>query len=294
MKTIYRVLLSLTILAIVGFAAASYVIEDFQYETIVKLYLSLANSPIRFVEETLASGNFTSIEVLAIGGGVLVLFLVSTFVLIKKFRQKRLLSAILSFVGINLLSFVVIAATVPYFSILNDGVNINRFVYYIGDLLRASPIDWELLVLHGGLTFAFVDFLLLISLHAVFSKPASKKVKLVKVKPTKVVDKKVAVQPTVTVVETVQAKSQVAVQPAVATDASLAELVRLVMAEEIQNMKQPNSTFTTQLGQTDGALIRRIVAEELARFQIHFISRAEVQTILAQEIALLKLSLNIK
>lgn len=290
MKTIYRVLLTLTILAIIGFGGAAYYIEGFQYENILKLFVDLAQFPIDFVVSTLDTQDFTSPDVLAIGGGVLVLFLVSLFVFIKQLTQKRLLGAIFGFVFINLLSYSAVALTLPvYPSPL--GANPSPYLYYVGELVSQSPLDLEALVLYVGLPTALVDFLLLTSLHSIFAKPRSKKVKVVKVKPIKVVDKKVKVQPLKTTQEAVQVKPTATVQPLPTQDANLSELVRLVMAEEIQNMKQSGQGYS---GQADAALIRRIVAEELSRFQVHFISRAEVQTILAQEIALLKLSLNIK
>jgi len=60
-----------------------------------------------------------------------------------------------------------------------------------------------------------------------------------------------------------------------------------------QGFNQPNqpNPYATNV---DVQLVRRIVAEEIAKYQGQFISRPEVQTLIAQEILMIKSQLKIK
>lgn len=300
MKKLYLTLLVISFLAFLGLTGYAVVQSEFDFVSVLQPTLSLLNAPIQFALPVIEEGTFTEIEVLALGGFFVVAFIGGFISLIVKSSKRRLMAGLTSFVLFLITAYLIVALIVPNFSVLNNGVGINRYVYYIGDIISTGTFDGELfneILLNGSLIpLVALDILLLLTLNALFSKGSKAKVST-KVKVKKVVETKKVVfseDTKVTPTQSVQSTTVAPVSTApLTTDATLSDLVKLVLAEEVQALKNPGS-FNTQNSQLDTALIRRIVAEELSRFQIHFISRAEVQTILAQEIALLKLSLNIK
>lgn len=106
-------------------------------------------------------------------------------------------------------------------------------------------------------------------------------------------------------------KVQSSLQPATVTanetssSDSLSELVKVVMQEELNLMRNTQQIYPNQgLNQSNQAnpyasnidvqLVRRIVAEEVTKYQGQFMSRPEVQTLIAQEILTIKSKLKIK
>jgi hypothetical protein len=295
MKKLYLTLLILSILAFLGLTGFAIVKLEFNFVSVLQPFLSLFNAPIQFTLGVIEAETFTELEVLVLGGFMATATVLGLISFIIKVSKRRLMAGLTSLILTVLSAYLIVAMIVPHFSVLNDGVGINRYAYYLGDIISTGTFDSALFytILDNGsfIPLVALDILLLLTLHSVFSRGS--KVKVVKkVKLTKVLDTK-------KVVAAAPAAQPAPVQPAVippvatATDATLTELVKLVMAEEVKALKGPGAYGSTS-NQVDAALVRRIVAEELSRFQVHFISRAEVQTILAQEIALLKLSLNIK
>jgi hypothetical protein len=77
---------------------------------------------------------------------------------------------------------------------------------------------------------------------------------------------------------------------------TLSELVKVVMQEELSMMRNSQPTYgmpamapaNPYASTVDLNLVRRIVVEELSKLQGQFISRAEVQALIAQEITLLQ------
>ena len=292
MKKLYLTLLILSILAFLGLTGFAIVKFQFNFVSVLQPFLSLFNAPIQFTLGVIEAETFTELEVLVLGGFMASATVVGLISFIIKVSKRRLMAGLTALILTVLSAYLIVAMIVPHFSVLNDGVGINRYAYYLGDIISTGTFDSALFytILDNGsfIPLVALDILLLLTLHSVFSRGS--KVKVVKkVKLTKVLDTK----------KVVAAAPAAPVQPAVippvatATDATLTELVKLVMAEEVKALKGPGAYGSTS-NQVDAALVRRIVAEELSRFQVHFISRAEVQTILAQEIALLKLSLNIE
>jgi hypothetical protein len=82
---------------------------------------------------------------------------------------------------------------------------------------------------------------------------------------------------------------------------TLSELVKAMMQEELNLMRntqqgnpnQPNQTnpYTNNI---DVQMIRRLVTEEVAKFQSQFMSRAEAQSLINQEILNIKSQLKLK
>jgi hypothetical protein len=300
MKKLYLTLLVISLLAFVGLTGFALLKSEFEFVKVLQPFLSLLNAPIQFALPVIDAGNFTDVEVLGLGGLIAIAFIGGLVSLIFKISKRRLMAGLTSLVLTVLSAYLIVAMIVPYFSVLNDGVGIGRYAFYIGDIISSGSFDADLFytILDNGslVPLLALDILLLLTLNALFSKGKTSKV-VTKVKVKKVPDsKKVVVADVGNKVSPTQPAPVGPVTPApstLTTDTTLSELVRLVMAEEVQALKN-SPTYGSTNTQVDAALIRRIVAEELSRFQVHFISRAEVQTILAQEIALLKLSLNIK
>lgn len=295
MKKLYFTLLILSFLAFLGLTGYALVQSQFNFLNIIQPFLSLFNAPIQFTLATVEANNFTNIEVLALVSLMAIALSSGLISFISKLSKRKLMAGLTSLVLTLLSAYLIVAMIVPHFSVLNDGVGIGRYAYYLGDIISTGSFDSTLfntILANGSLIpLLALDMLLLVALRSLLSKPSKIKV-VAKVKTQKVVDTKKVV--TMTPDTKVPPTQEALVTPMTTTpDATLSELVRLVMAEEVKALKGPAAYGSTS-HQVDAALVRRIVAEELSRFQVHFISRAEVQTILAQEIALLKLSLNIK
>ena len=134
-------------------------------------------------------------------------------------------------------------------------------------------------------------FLLGITLKA----KVAKKVSTIKLTPT--INQPIPVQPTL---------QQATVTPnAPSSNDSLSELVKVVMQEELNLMRNTQQIYPNQAlnqpsqvnpyaSNIDVQLVRRIVAEEVAKYQGQFVSRSEVQNLIAQEILMIKSQLKIK
>jgi hypothetical protein len=82
---------------------------------------------------------------------------------------------------------------------------------------------------------------------------------------------------------------------------TLSDLVKVVMQEELNLMRNTQQIYPNQPNPSnpyantiDVQMVRRIVAEEVAKFQGQFMSRAEAQSLIAQEILTIKSALKIK
>lgn len=163
-------------------------------------------------------------------------------------------------------------------------------------ILALVSSDLTQALLQGALVIIPVLFFGIVTLQGLFSKRikgqrATKKPKAMVVKKTSKPTTQPLINPAPSFAEPLPTNT-VSVPP-LGSDLQLTELVKLVLAEELAGSRSPafNPYASTA---TDLNLVRRIVAEELAKFQTHFITRAEAQTLVAQELAALKAQLKVK
>lgn len=289
MKKLGNLLLVLLGLAWVGIVVGYGAVNNFAFEPLLDSLITLGTGTI---DHLLSFINPLTLGLrLYVYAGVLILGLVlGLFIFIRLLKQGRIFKALLGFVSPLIVAGLGIAFVAPdYFS-----TGLAFYEYLLSVVTTSLPTVLFL----GSLTIIPVLFFGIITLQGLFST----RNRLAKAgKPKKVVVKKTKAQ---ALESSVAASAQPLAQatpitapiPAPApsnSDLQLTELVKLVLAEELTGARQPayNPYASSAM---DPNLIRRIVAEELAKFQTHFITRAEAQTLVAQEIAALKAQLKVK
>lgn len=294
MKKLGNILLLVLLIAFVGILVGYGVRNSFDYSELLALLVTADNSfLLGFVNHILSFINPLTLGLrLYIYAGVLGLgVLIGLFILIRLLKQGRIVKASIGFVSPLIVASLGIAFVTPNF--YGSG---KAFYVYLLTQLSESLSNLAFL---GSLTILPVLFFGIVTLQGLFStghgksKVVVKKVKkVVKQKvdqPTSVQPLNAPVSPMLSVPPT---SISTAPAPASSTDVQLTELVKLVLAEELNTPRQ--SVYGQFAPAVDANVVRRIVAEELAKFQTHFMTRAEAQTMVAQEVAALKQQLKIK
>jgi hypothetical protein len=207
---------------------------------------------------------------------------------IRGFIVRRPLSGLMAFLAIN--AFFAIGVSLI---IVNPDLPNGRFIYLLINGLSSNFI--YTLFLGGMLGFILLSLLMIFLLGITTKAKVAKKVSTVKLTPT--INQPLPVQPTLQTAPVTPTPNQPA------TGDNLSELVKVVMQEELNMMRNtqqiypvPNMNVAPNpyASSIDLNLVRRIVIEELAKFQGQYISRAEAQALIAQEIAMIKSQLRIK
>jgi hypothetical protein len=297
MKKLGNILLLLLTFAFVGVLVGYGVGNNFDYSTLLDMLVTDTNS---FVLGTL-NHLLSFINPLTLGlrlyvyAGLAVLgLLMGLFILIRLLKQGRAFKAFIGFVSPLIVAALGIAFLSPNFY----GTNEPFYAYLLAQLSGSQFVNLAFL---GSLTILPVLFFGIVTLQGLFSKRSPRSnviVKKVK-KVVKVKDQsKLAVQPLAAPVAASSVTLPESVQPLPApaqvtqADLQLTELVKLVLSEELNTVRQPS--YGGYGASVDVNTVRRIVTEELAKFQTHFITRAEAQTMVAQELTELKQQLKLK
>jgi hypothetical protein len=272
--------------------------NNFNYGDLTSILISLWDGFLAYVIEFATTLDFNlnggnAIVDYIILGGLGLSLLLALIVLVRGFIVRRPLLGLIA--AFSIIDFFSIGVS---FGILNDAFvtsNGNRFVLYLLDLFSTDQIN----TLFYAATFGFALLaLLMIYLLGMTSKAkakVAKKASTVKLTPT--INQPLPVQPTLQTAPVAPTPNQPA------TGDNLSELVKVVMQEELNMMRNtqqiypvPNMNVAPNpyASSIDLNLVRRIVIEELAKFQGQYISRAEAQALIAQEIAMIKAQLRIK
>jgi hypothetical protein len=282
-RNILKALLIASILLFAILVATFGFLNNFNFDALTESLILLPTMYLDFIRAFLTSFDFSGITNLLILGGTAFGVLVGLIAMIRGFVVRRPLSGILALVAATDLAALGVSLV-----IVNPDLPRERFIWVLVDGFSTDLI--ETLFLVGALGLIFLALLLTFILGIT----AKRRVK-------------VQVTKTIPLTPTLQPALQAAtVTPnAPSSSDSLSELVKVVMQEELNLMRntqqiypnpgvnQPNQSnpYTTNV---DVQLVRRIVAEEIAKYQGQFISRTEVQTLIAQEILMIKSQLKIK
>ena len=282
-RNVLKALLIASILLLVILVATFGFLNDFNFDALTEPLILLPTMYLDFIREFLTSFDFGGTTNLLILGGTALGFLVGLIAMIRGFAVRRPLSGILALVAATDL-----AALGVSLAIVNPDFPRERFIWVLVDGFSSDLI--ETLFLAGALGLIF----LALFLTFVLGFTAKKRVK-------------VQVAPTIPLTPTIQPSLQPAtVTPnAPSSSDTLSELVKVVMQEELNQMRNTQQIYPNQgfnqpnqpnpyATNVDVQLVRRIVAEEIAKYQGQFISRPEVQTLIAQEILMIKSQLKIK
>lgn len=294
-RLILKVLLLASLLLIAIINVIYGFINNFNFDALISILISLWDGFLAYVIEFATTFNFnlsggSALDDYIILGGLGLSLVLALLVVVRGFIVRRPILGILASLSIVDFFSVGVGAIIP-----NNDFTGGRFVRYLLDLLGSELID--------ALIFASIFVLTLIALLMVFllgltSKPKAKVAKKVSNQPlSPTINQSLPVQPTL---QTSSSTPNVS-QPSIGDN--LSELVKVVMQEELNMMRNTQQIYPSPnvgvavnpyASSIDLNLVRRIVMEELAKFQGQYISRAEAQALIAQEIATIKAQLRIK
>ncbi len=295
MKKTKVVLFVMAIVITVGGLLGYGIYSNFNYE-ILNPFLILLLSFVKFFEQFIATPNFTFpsiVYVIALG----IAPILSLIFAISQLRRKRFIGFLLGFLSPLLFVYALVGLFIPYYPniLTNDVTTTGTFLdVYLGYISNNIPR-----AIIFGSAFGLIilgTFIIMISL--LFSKnkgpkAAGKSIKAMKAsQPLPAPSSSIQQQVLPTSTSSPTPQTSTFVPPVLPVqDQSLSELIKLVLQEEVVRLRSPFAGATPQV---DSAYIHRIVREELSQFQMHFMSRAEAQLLVAQEVAALKAQLGIK
>ncbi len=297
-RLILKVLLIASILSIAIMNGIYGVMNNFNYTALTNIIISLWDGFLAYVLEFAATlsfnlnGGSAVVDYIILGGLGLSLVL-ALVVLVRSLLVRRPLLGVIA--ALSIVDFFSVGMSAI---ILNNDFTGGRFVTYLLDLFNTDMINTLFFAATFGFTLLALLMIFLIGLTAKAKVKITKKTTTTSLKPT--VNQPLPVQPTLQAASVVS-NPTTAAQPS--SNDNLSELVKVVMQEELNMMRNTQTIYPQQPvgiagnpyhASLDINLVRRIVIEELAKFQGQYISRAEAQTLIAQEIAMIKTQLRIK
>lgn len=289
-----RLTLKVLLIASVAFIFILVLVYSFLNEwnisTLTYQYVLLSEMYTAFILNFISTLSFEGTTNLIVLSGTGFGILIGLVAFLRGLIVRRPLSGLLAFLAIS--AFFVIGVSLI---IVNPNLPGERFIYLLIDGL-SSNLTYTLFL--GGILGFILLSLLMIFLLGITSKAKTKTIKKAPSLPlSPSINQPLPVQPTL---QTTSPSPTVS-QPS--TGDNLSELVKVVMQEELNMMRNtqqiyPSPTMGVAVNpyasSIDLNLVRRIVMEELAKFQGQYISRAEAQALIAQEIAMIKAQLRIK
>ncbi len=263
-------------------------LNEWNVSTLTYRFVQLSEMYIAYMVTFISTLSFEGTTSLIILSGTAFAILIGFVAFIRGFIVRRPLSGLMAFLAIN--AFFAIGVSLI---IVNPDLPNGRFIYLLINGLSSDFI--YTLFLGGMLGFILLSLLMIFLLGITTKAKVAKKVSTVKLTPT--INQPLPVQPTLQTAPVTPSTNQPA------TGDNLSELVKVVMQEELNMMRNtqqiypvPNMGVASNpyASSIDLNLVRRIVIEELAKFQGQYISRAEAQALIAQEIAMIKAQLRIK
>lgn len=263
-------------------------LNNWNVSTLTFQFVLLSEMYVTHILTFISAPSFEGLTNLVILSGVAFGILIGLVAFIRGLIVRKPLSGFMAFLSINAffaigVSLIIVNPNPPggrFINVLINGLS-SDFIYYF---FTIGILGFTLLAL-------LVAFLLGITTKAKVAKKASS------LKLTPNINQPIPVQPTL--------------QPATVTpnapssSDTLSELVKVVMQEELNLMRNTQQIYPNQgsnqpsqvnpyASTIDVQLVRRIVAEEVAKYQGQFMSRSEVQNLIAQEILMIKSQLKIK
>ena len=278
-RKILKVLLIGSILGLAILVGVFGINNNFNFEVLTAPVILLSTTFLDYVIAFSTSFDLTGTTNLVIVGGLAFGALIGLVALVRGFLVKRPFSGLIAFVAaIDLfaigVSLIMINPTLPR----------GRFIWVLVDGIDTDLINT--LVIGGALG------LVILALFLTYVLGSSPKRRV-----------KVRVVTTMPLSPTIQPSLQPAsVTPNTTSNTdTLSDLVKVVMQEELNLMRNTQQIYPNQPNPSnpyantiDVQMVRRIVAEEVAKFQGQFMSRAEAQSLIAQEILTIKSALKIK
>ncbi len=295
-RLILKVLFIASILFIAIMNGIYGFMNDFNFSALTSIIISLWDGFLAYVLEfasTLSfnlNGGSAVVDYIILGSLGLSLVL-AVVVLIRSFIVRRPLLGVIA--ALSIIDFFAVGVSAI---ILNNDFTGGRFVVFLLDLFGTDPIN----TLFFAATFAFS----LLALLMIFLIGLTAKAKVKGPKKLKAASLTPSANPVLPLQPSLQSSTPSPTPlPQAPSSDNLSELVKVVMQEELNMMRNTQQIYpgasmvvptNPYAASIDINLVRRIVIEELAKFQGQYISRAEAQTLIAQEIAMIKTQLRIK
>jgi hypothetical protein len=282
-RNILKALLIASILLLAILIGTYGFLNNFDFDALTEPLILLPTMFLDYARGFLTTFDLSGTTNLLIIGGTAFGVLLGLIAMIRGFVVRRPLSGILALIASTDLFALGVSLI-----IVNPELPRGRFIWVLVDGISSDLIGT--LFLGGALGLIFLALLL----TYILGLTAKRRVK-------------VQAAPKIPLTPTVQQTLQPAtVAPNVPSSSdSLSELVKVVMQEELNLMRNTQQIYPNQglnqptpsnpyASNIDVQLVRRIVAEEVAKYQSQFMSRSEVQPLIAQEILMIKSQLKIK
>ncbi len=294
-RLILKVLLLASILFITIMNVIYGFMNNFNFNALTTIIIYLWDGFLAYVIEFATTLNFnlnggSAVVDYIILGGLGLSLVLALVVIIRGFIVRRPLLGILA--GLSIIDFFSVGVSSI---ILNNDFTGGRFVNYLIDLFESDSIN----TLFYAATFA----LTLLALLTIFLLGMTSKAKAIVAKKVVTLPLSPSINQPLPVQPTLQPTSPASTVSQPTTGDNLSELVKVVMQEELNMMRNTQQIYPSPnmgvavnpyASSIDLNLVRRIVMEELAKFQGQYISRAEAQALIVQEIAMIKAQLRIK
>jgi hypothetical protein len=282
-RNILKVLLIASVILFAILVGTYGFLNDFNFDALVEPFILVSTMFLDYMGAFLTTFDFAGTNALLILGFTTFGILIGLIAMIRGFVVRRPLLGLIA-----LIASTELFALVASFMIINPEFPKDVFFWVLVDGFSTDLIGS--LFLSGAFLLIFLSLILTLMLGLT----ATRRVKL-------------QTAPKIPLTPTVQPTLQPAtVTPNAASSSdTLSELVKVVMQEEINLMRNTQQMYPNQAlnqpsqvnpyaSNIDVQMIHRIVAEELAKYQGQFISRPEVQTLITQEISMIKSQLKLK
>ena len=282
-RNILKVLLIASVIVFAILVGTFGFLNDFNFDALVEPFILVSTMFFDYMGAFLTTFDFAGTNALLILGFTTFGILIGLIAMIRGFVVRRPLSGMIA-----LIASTELFALVASFIIINPEFPKDVFFWVLVDGFSTDLIGS--LFLSGAFLLIFLSLILTLMLGLT----ATRRVKL-------------QTAPKIPLTPTVQPTLQPAtVTPNAASSSdTLSELVKVVMQEEINLMRNTQQMYPNQAlsqpsqvnpyaSNIDVQMIHRIVAEELAKYQGQFISRPDVQTLITQEISMIKSQLKLK
>ena len=263
-------------------------LNEWNLSTLTYQFVLLAEMYIEYIVTFISAPSFEGTTNLIILSCVAFGILIGLVAFIRGLIVRKPLSGLMAFLAIN--AFFAIGVSLIIF---NPDFPNGRFIYVLINGLSSNFIYY--FFTGGILGFILLSLLMIFLLGITMKAKVAKKVSTIKLTPS--INQPIPVQPTL--------QAATVTPNAPSSSDTLSELVKVVMQEELNLMRNTQQIYPNQglnqpsqvnpyASNIDVQLVRRIVAEEVAKYQGQFISRLEVQNLIAQEILMIKSQLKIK
>lgn len=274
-RSVLKVILIASLLFLVVMVATFGFLNNFDFTNLnVRV---MVDTYLGFAIPLISNFSLSGLTNLIVIGGTALGLLLGLVAFIRSLFVNRLLPGFLAFLAVTVLFVLGVSLIIP-----SPDLAGQRYLLVILDGLSNDLVNT--LFLAATIGFIYLSLLMIFLLGLTAQRKQPKKLSPV-----------IPLTPSLNAAAPSPTAPLPASAPASSPD-TLSELVKVVMQEELSMMRNSQPAYgmpamaatNPYASSVDLNLVRRIVVEELSKLQGQFISRAEVQALIAQEITLLQ------